>query len=84
MMYSPWEVAGIEGRVLLCHQFLVVQSVALSSAVPRQDGTAGRDKQRAGRARLRAQLSDLSKKSSRRSVVKFVGEGSNNKHASLH
>ena len=53
-VYSPWEVAGIQGRALLCHQFLVVQSVALSSAVPRQDGTAGPDKEKASRARLPA------------------------------
>ena len=36
-VYSPL-VAGIQGRALLCHQFLVAHSVALSSAV--RDGTA--------------------------------------------
>ena len=61
---------------MLCHQFLVAHSVALSSAVPRQDGTAGPDKEKAGRARLFSiELSDLSKKSSRRNVVNFIGEG---------
>ena len=51
-------------------------SCALSSAVPRQDGTAGPDKEKAGRARLFSiELSDLSKKSSRRNVVNFIGEG---------
>ena len=36
---SPWVTTGIQGRALLCHQFLVAHTVASSSAVPRQDGT---------------------------------------------
>ena len=43
---SPWVTTGIQGRALLCHQFLVAHTVASSSAVPRQDGTVGPDKER--------------------------------------
>ena len=46
------------------HQFLVAHSVALSNAVPRQDGTAGPDKEKAGSQTASIDLSDLSKKSS--------------------